>query len=268
MGPPIITKFVGPRRVVDPLTSVSSLLPLLDIVLISHSHYDHLDIETAEIIGNSKLWIVPLGVKDILSTVGVTNCIELDWWNSHILEIGTKRIEITLTPAKHWSARSFHDRNTSLWGSFVIASNTAKYFFTGDTAYCPVFKQIGEKFGPFDFSAIPIGAYKPRWFMKDVHCDPSEAIKIHKDIRSKKSFAIHWGTYPLAEEDFIEPALELGKERQKNSIHPTDFFTMAHGDTYLISDKDGLDGDSVAIGSDFATVLQPDLFQQFLKLDV
>lgn len=157
VGPPIIVKFMGPKRVVDPPASVSSLLPFFHIVLISHSHYDHLDLETAQYIGDSKLWIVPLGVKAILGSVGISNCIELNWWDSYKTEINGESVEITLTPTKHWSARSFYDRNTSLWGSFVMSSMGKNFFFTGDTAYCPVFKQIGEKFGPFHFSAIPIG---------------------------------------------------------------------------------------------------------------
>jgi N-acyl-phosphatidylethanolamine-hydrolysing phospholipase D len=157
VGPPIITNFMGPRRLVDPPARVSELLPLFDIVLISHSHYDHLDLDTARLIGNSKLWIVPLGIKAILSSIGISNCIELNWWDSYKTYVKGEIVEITLTPAKHWSARSFYDRNTSLWGSFVMSCNGEKMFFAGDTAYCPVFKQIGEKFGPFNFSAIPIG---------------------------------------------------------------------------------------------------------------
>lgn len=107
----------------------------------------------------------------------------------------------------------------------------------GDTAYCSVFKTIGEHLGPFDFSAIPIGAYEPRWFMKDAHCDPEEAVQIHKDIKSKQTLAIHWGTFPLADEDVLEPALELARTRILKNVSNTEFFTMANGETIIVGDK-------------------------------
>ena len=286
VGPPIITNFVGPARFMDPSCEYQSLLSVVDIVLISHSHYDHLDIDMAKVIGNSKLWVVPMGVKAILEKVGVTNCIELNWWDTyrttvacshafnasgrngcHGNTMGTngrktyQEIEITLTPAKHWSARTFFDRNTSLWGSYVVSSEEQKFFFTGDTAYCSVFKQVGERYGPFDLAAIPIGAYKPRWFMKDVHCDPVEAVMIHKDLHSKKSIAIHWGTYPLAEEDPIEPAMELARARESQDISTNDFFTMKHGETCNFCVDMGKNSDTTA---DFATVQYPELYKKFL----
>ena len=292
VGPPIITNFMGPARFMEPPcdSPYESLLSVVDIVLISHSHYDHLDIDTVKLIGNSKLWVVPMGVKAILEQVGVTNCIELNWWDSyrttvtcsshakddvdntskhnegHESTMSTngnethQEIEITLTPVKHWSARTFYDRNTSLWGSYVISSKEQKFFFTGDTAYCSVFKQIGERYGPFDFAAIPIGAYKPRWFMKDVHCDPAEAVMIHKDLRSKKSVGIHWGTYPLAEEDPIEPAMELARARESQDVSTSDFFTMKHGETCNINDYVGENS------TDFATIQHPELYKKYLLL--
>ena len=306
VGPPVITNFMGPARFIDiPCDSTfQTLLSVVDIVLISHSHYDHLDIDMAKIIGNSKLWIVPLGLKAILERVGITNCVELNWWDSYkttvtcshvpVGDVGssssssngssdkivhsgsfdhtmntkretkTQEIEVTLTPAKHWSARTFFDRNKSLWGSFVISSEGQKFFFSGDTAYCSVFKQIGEKHGPFDLAAIPIGAYKPRWFMKDVHCDPTEAVMIHKDLRSRRSMAIHWGTYPLAEEDPIEPALELARARESQDVSTIEFFTMKHGETCDVGDD--VEKNKI-MTTDFATVQHPELYEQFLLLN-
>lgn len=259
VGPPFISQFMGPKRLVPPVCSVSELTPFVDIILVSHSHYDHLDLNTVEIIGNSKLWIVPLGVKAILNQVGVHNCIELDWWQDYVCKINNVDIKITLTPAKHWSARTFYDRNTSLWGSFVITLDEEKLFFAGDTAYCPVFKLIGEKYGPFTLSAIPIGAYKPRWFLKDVHCDPTEAIHIHKDLRSKQSVAVHWGTYPLAEDDSIEPALELAKARKSLSIDTNDFFTLSHGETICTNKIENISKFDIATGR------FPSLFDLFME---
>jgi len=254
VGPPLVKVF-GPKRFLDPPASVADVSTLTNIVLISHSHYDHLDLEACTAIGNSKLWVVPMGLKSILANIGITNCIELNWWDSYSVDIDGRNFEIVLTPAKHWSARGMFDRNETLWGSYVMISGTEKFFFGGDTAYCSVFKQIGEKYGPFDISCIPIGAYKPRWFMKDVHCDPSEALQIHQDIKSKKTLGIHWGTFPLAEDDAVEPALELARARESLSVTAVDFFTARHGDTYSIADSN-----ECILKRDYAVGQQPDLF--------
>eukprot|EP01035_Chromulina_nebulosa_P018731 gene18731-24495_t len=194
---------------------------------------------TVDRIGNKPLWVVPLGVKALLSQRGITNCIELDWWESHVITSPNPEdnIEIIFTPTKHWTSRTLFDKNTCLWGSYVVKSSQSKFFFTGDTAYCDIFKTIGELYGPFDLSAIPIGAYKPRWFMSQVHCDPFEAVKIHQDLQSKQSTAIHWATYPLADEDFAEPALELARCRDELNVQSNEFFTTIPGETYSLSDE-------------------------------
>jgi L-ascorbate metabolism protein UlaG (beta-lactamase superfamily) len=120
-----------------------------------------------------------------------------------------------------------------------------------------VFKAIGDLYGPFDFAAIPIGAYKPEWFMKDVHCNPQEAIQIHKDLRSRRSAAIHWGTFPLADEHCVEPALELARCRDLAAVPFDQFFTMKHGDTFLFDDP--------KILNDFASQLYPNILNHYLK---
>eukprot|EP01038_Epipyxis_sp_PR26KG_P012083 gene12083-16169_t len=223
-------RWLGPKRYIKPPIELEQLD--IDVVLLSHTHYDHLDSQTVRRIGNRALWIVPLGVKEILHGMGISNCVELNWWQSYHVTTSTgNRIEIILTPAKHWTARTMFDRNTCLWGSFAVLSNSYRYFFTGDTAYCSVFKTIGQKYGPFHLAAIPIGAYAPRWFMKDVHCDPEEAVQIHQDLQSMQSVGIHWGTFPMADEDFIEPALELARCRNLAGLSSNNFFTMAHGET-------------------------------------
>jgi len=231
-----LTQFLGPKRYVSAPISVKDLK--IDVVLLSHTHYDHLDMNSAREIGNRALWMVPLGVKALLASEGITNCLEFNWWDSHIIKspLTNKEVNITFTPAKHWTARGLLDRNTCLWGSFAVISSTCRFYFGGDTAYCNIFKQIGERFGPFDFSALPIGAYKPRDFMKDVHCNPAEAVQIHKDLQSKQSMAIHWGTFPLADEDFVEPALELARARDVAKVSKDSFFTIAHGDTQLMGE--------------------------------
>ena len=202
---------LGPQRFIMPPIDLDKLK--VDIVLLSHTHYDHYDEKTARKIGNKALWLVPLGVKDMLKEIGITNCVEMDRWESYTYTTPSKStLEVIFTPTKHWTSRTLFDRNTTLWGSFVVLSDHARYFFAGDTAYCSVFQLIGQKYGPFDMASIPIGAYSPRWFLKDVHCNPEEAVRIHQDLRAKRSTAIHWGTFPMSHESFIEPALELGTD--------------------------------------------------------
>lgn len=250
------TQWLGPKRYIPPAAPVEQLP--IDVVLLSHTHYDHLDYGTALRIGNRALWLVPLGVKSLLAGWGISNVIELNWWDSHAIASPTtgELVNVHFTPAKHWTARSILDRNTCLWGSFAVLSQDCKFFFSGDTAYCSVFSQIGQKFGGFDVTALGIGAYKPRYFMKDHHCDPADALQIHRDIRAKQSVAIHWGTFPLADEDLAEPALELARVREESAAagsHTGEFFTLLHGETHVVGDAPIND-----FGSRF-----PDLFEHY-----
>lgn len=233
------TQLAGPKRYVPPAAQVEDIP--IDVVLLSHTHYDHLDYATALRISNRALWLVPLGVKPLLAGWGITNVVELNWWDSHTVASPTtgEMVNVHFTPAKHWTARSVFDRNTCLWGSFAVVSKKCKFFFSGDTAYCSVFKQIGGKFGGFDLAALGIGAYKPRYFMKDHHCDPADALQIHRDVGSQQSVAIHWGTFPLADEDLAEPPLELTRVLEESALagkHSGDFFTLLHGETHKVGD--------------------------------
>ncbi len=168
-----------------------------------------------------------------MADMGVTNCVELDWWQSyHYLHPDSgATVEVVFTPSKHWTARTMWDRNTCLWGGYAVLSAKSRFFFTGDTAYCSVFQHVGAKYGPFDLAAVPIGAYSPRWFMKDVHNNPEEAVQIHRDLCARQSVAVHWGTFPLADEDPIEPALELARVRDVQGLPAREFSTLAHGET-------------------------------------
>lgn len=130
-----------------------------DFVLISHNHYDHLDEGTVLRLGNSVKWYVPLGLKKWFQTRGITNVVELGWWESQKFN---DHVTIVATPTDHWSKRHLLKKNDSLWNSYVVTGNSTRFFFAGDTAFCNVFQLIGKKFGPFDLSLIPIGSYHPR----------------------------------------------------------------------------------------------------------
>lgn len=207
--------FFGPKRVRLPGIPFNGLPPI-DIVLITHNHYDHLDIRTLKRIkkNHNPLFISGLGNKKFLNSYGFKNTIELDWWESHI----HNKAEITFVPAQHFSARSFFDRNKTLWGGFVIKIKNKTLYHMGDSGYCSHFKEINQKMGAPDISLIPIGCYKPRWFMKMMHINPEEAIRAHMDLGSKLTIPMHYGTFPLSDEPFNQPLINLQESIEKHRI--------------------------------------------------
>ena len=222
-------QWAGPKRFTKPGLALDSL-PKIDFVIISHDHYDHLDVGTIEQIqakqkDNPPTWYVPLKVKQRFLDWGVTNVKELDWWEKE----NQSGFEIHCVPAQHFSGRSLTDRNSTLWAGWVLVKNDFRFFFAGDTGYSPDFKEIGKRLGPFDLSCIPIGAYNPRWCMKGVHVDPYEAIEIHKDVQSKLSIGMHWGTFALADEDMDEPPRSLTDGLQKTGLKSDEFIVLKNG---------------------------------------
>ena len=204
-------QFLGPKRYSFPTIDIESL-PKIDLIVISHNHYDHLDKNSVKNLGKDPLtvWYVPLGLKKWFDKLNITNVIELDWFE----ERKQDNVEIICLPSQHWSKRSAFKSFDTLWSSWLLKIGNFKFWFAGDTGYNKIqFKQIGDDYGPFDLSAIPIGAYEPRWFMKDFHVNPEESIFIHKDIKSKKSIGMHFGTFVLTTEPVIEPI-----EKIKNII--------------------------------------------------
>lgn len=202
--------FMGPKRHVAPGVSLAHM-PRIDVVLISHNHYDHLDEASVVALGaqagGSPLFVVPLGLKAWLAKQGVSNVVELDWWQSH--HVGA--VEVMLTPVQHWSARGVHDRMTTLWGGFAVLAPNLRWFFAGDTGYSPDFKDTRQRlaqragFERLDLALIPIGAYEPRWFMQTQHVNPDEAVQVHLDLGAKQSIGVHWGTFELTDEPLDEP---------------------------------------------------------------
>ncbi len=203
-------QWFGPRRVMDPALSLDALPPL-DVVLLSHNHYDHLDKVAVRGIAARHpdiSWVVPLGLGATIRRWGARNIVELDWWQRAEMS----GLTITATPARHFSARGLGDRNRTLWCGYALSMAGWRGFFAGDTAYHDEFAEVGARCGPFDFVMLPIGAYEPRWFMRAVHIDPDEAVQVYRDLVSAHPdsvlplmLAVHWGTFRLTTEPIDEP---------------------------------------------------------------
>lgn len=219
----------GPRRFNRPALGFADL-PQLDIALISHNHYDHLDERTVRRLAaehRDLVFVVPMGLRQWFALRGIAQVVELDLWQS--AEI--KGVRIHAVPAQHFSGRSATDRNKTLWCGFVLESRGRKLFFAGDTGYSRDFHDIGEKFAPMDVSLLPIGAYDPRDFMRPVHVNPEEAVRIHQDVGSRFSVAMHWGTFRLTLEPLDEPPRRLMEALRRDGIEADRFIVMQHGET-------------------------------------
>ncbi len=221
--------WIGPKRKRPPGVDLEDLPPI-DIILLSHNHYDHLDIKTLKHL-NSKfhpLIVTSLGVSRYLIKHGIKHCTELDWWEHTDIP---DSMNITAVPAQHFSGRGMFDRDTTLWCGFIIGFRDHKVYFAGDTGYGNFLKNIGEKLGPFNISLIPIGAYIPQWFMQPIHASPDEAVKIHLDVKSINTIASHFGTFPLADDGMTQPRDDLGVAKQKYGISPESFIAFQEGES-------------------------------------
>jgi L-ascorbate metabolism protein UlaG (beta-lactamase superfamily) len=199
--------FAGPRRVHAPGVVFDSL-PRIHVVVVSHNHYDHLDLPTLKRLSDrdSALFLVPLGDKKLLQDAGVARVIEMDWWH-------TKKVagvSFTFLPSQHWSARGLFDRNESLWGSWgFTGADGTRVYHGGDTGYGPHFKAIRARWGAADLALLPIGAYAPRWFMGSAHMDPGQAVQAFHDLGARTAVGMHFGTFQLTNEPREEPAVLL-----------------------------------------------------------
>ncbi|UII29597.1 MBL fold metallo-hydrolase [Fulvivirga ulvae] len=219
----------GPKRVRKPGVEIDSL-PHIDIVLISHNHYDHLDTETLKQLDErfSPKVIVPVGDKDLIKSIGIKNVKELDWWES--VQVNSETC-ITFTPSQHSSARGLFDKDESLWGSFFILHRERSIYFGGDGGYSTHFADIKERLGAPEFAILGIGAYAPRSFMKAIHMDPAEAVIAHKDLGAKQGIGMHFGTFQLSSEAIDQPQRDLAEALEKEMLSQDSFITLQEGET-------------------------------------
>ena len=194
---------IGPKRFVEPGLAIKDLPPI-DFVLISHNHYDHLDLPTLRSLAKRNadtVFFVPLGNGDLLGRQGITHVQELDWGQTATY----KGVTIHCLPSQHWSKRSLTDDRKALWSSWAVTGDERRFYFAGDTGYFTGFEEIGQKLGPFDLAAVPIGAYEPRAMMRQSHMNPEEAVRAAQDLRAKTALGIHFGTFDLSDEPLAEP---------------------------------------------------------------
>jgi L-ascorbate metabolism protein UlaG (beta-lactamase superfamily) len=228
--------WAGPRRVRAPGRRLDDL-PRIDLVLVSHNHYDHLDLPSLRRVAarDDPLFLTPLGNAPLLARAGARRVVELDWWDTHSLPGGAR---ITAVPARHFSARTLRDRNRALWCGFSVAWDGHHVLFAGDSASGPHWAAIRARLGPPDLALLPIGAYAPRWFMAAVHMDPDEAVTAHQELGARRSVGMHFGTFQLTDEPVGEPETRLAAAAAATGLAPGVFTTLGFGETRHI----GLDG--------------------------
>lgn len=227
--------FIGPQRIVPPAVDFENL-PAVDLTLISHDHYDHLDdVTVRRLIGRfpAMRWIAPLRVGPFLRQRGALDVTELDWWQHH----QTLGISLGCTPAQHFSGRFPWNRNSTLWcGWTVTFENDVRVFFAGDTGLHPEFGEISSQFGPFDLAILPIGAYEPRWFMRPVHMSPEDSVKAFLDLTSQAAkpcimVGSHWGTFRLTDEPVMEPPRLAKASWAQAGFDAELLWILSHGET-------------------------------------
>jgi L-ascorbate metabolism protein UlaG (beta-lactamase superfamily) len=222
---------LGPKRVRAPAYALEDL-PQIDAVCLSHNHYDHMDLPSLRALqarGDPPV-VTGIGNGAYLAARGITNVVELDWWESAEPVPGLK---ITYVPAQHWSRRRFWDTNRMLWGGHVVEAQNARAYFSGDTGYSAQFAAIARRCGPPDIALLPIGAYEPRWFMSAQHMNPVEAVRAHHDLGARLSVAMHFATFCMTDEPFGAPEAALAAARLQLGVAETAFRIPAFGETVV-----------------------------------
>jgi L-ascorbate metabolism protein UlaG (beta-lactamase superfamily) len=239
-------RFGAPRMVPAPLRG--DRLPPIDVLLISHNHYDHLcDATIAAMVasGQRPQIFVPLGLKSWFDARNIPNVTELDWWSHADVmcdQTGqplSEPVRLHFTPAQHWSRRTPFDTNASLWGGYMVehkpgATDAWRFMFPGDTGYSEDFKAIRQRLGAVDFLALPIGAYLPRDFMKKMHVNPADAVQLMLDLDAKQAMGVHWGTFKLTQEAFDHPPRDLAAALQAHGLAQNKVWLLRHGETRAV----------------------------------
>ena len=222
--------FMGPKRVKLPGVKFEDL-PKIDVILISHNHYDSFDVATLNrlIDRDDPYILMGLGNDYYLDRKNDEKVKTMDWQDNFEF----KGLKLTFLPARHWSKRGIFDTNKSLWGAFAILGSK-KVYFAGDSGYASHFKAAKKQFGAFDLSLIPIGAYEPRWFMAKAHINPDEAVQAHLDLGSKKSIGIHFGTFQLTNESIDDPTIDLGEAKKKYNLKNDEFIALDEGVSFIL----------------------------------
>lgn len=221
----------GPKRVRAPGVAFDNL-PEIHFVLISHNHYDHMDLPSLRRLRDRWNPKIVTGLENgrYLARKGLGNCLELDWWEGCEPRPGMR---ITYVPAQHWSKRGLFDRRRMLWGGHVIDAPAGRVYFAGDTGYPGDFAAIRRRLGPPDIALLPIGAYEPRWFMGPQHMNPDEAVRAHLELEAALSLAMHFATFPLADEAMEAPLAALATARRRHGVPPQDFRVAGFGESVL-----------------------------------
>jgi L-ascorbate metabolism protein UlaG (beta-lactamase superfamily) len=230
-------RWAWPRRVRRPGLTFDRLPPI-HLVLVSHNHYDHMDLPTLRRLRQrfNPLFITGLGNRRYLLKRGLSRVEELDWWQSYAAPGG---LTVTMTPARHFSRRGLFDRLLTLWGGFMLTAGSKRVYFTGDSAYDDHFREIGRRLGPIDLALLPIGAYEPRWLMQAAHVNPEEAVQAHLDLAPRLSLGMHFGTFQLTDEAIDAPIDELRRSLRRHGVKEDEFRVPAFGETIVVDTPDG-----------------------------
>lgn len=222
------TSWLGPRRLGPPGLAFESL-PRIDVVVISHDHFDHLDLPTVRRLAatHDPLFLVPLGLRAWFRDNGMSHVEELDWWQ----ERDYRGVRFVCVPAQHFAQRSFWDANRRLWASWAIVGRERRVYFGGDTGYFGGFREAGRRLGPFDVAALAIGAYLPAEIMHAVHTTPEEAVQAFLDLDGRVMMGMHWGTFDLAEEPLDEPPVRMRAEFERRHLDPARAWIPKIGET-------------------------------------
>ncbi|MFM6990311.1 MAG: MBL fold metallo-hydrolase [Rhodoferax sp.] len=220
---------IGPSRVRVPGVALDDL-PNIDVILISHNHYDHLDMGTLKRLAQkfTSTVLVPIGDKELVESAGFRDVREMDWWEDTVI---SQELNVAFTPTQHFSRRGLFDLQRSLWGSYLIKGAGQKIYFGGDAGYSIHFSEIKKRLGTPDIALLGIGGYEPRWFMQPIHMNPAEAVQAHFDLGARQSIAMHFGTFQLSSEPIDQPVSDLVNELTKQRGLKDKFVVLKEGET-------------------------------------